>query len=61
MLKIYSIDGSWRGGSIYVCESKEEAMEFFKTNYCWTDMHTIDSIEEHEIVPRLSIEFVGDR
>lgn len=60
MLKIYSIDDSWRGGRVVVAESMEEAIPMLTALDPYHPAHP-QNVEEHEIVAGLSIVFMGDQ
>jgi 3-methyladenine DNA glycosylase Mpg len=71
MLKIYSLDEGWAGGTVVVAESLEEAIKKFEEARPWRvhQRHnplgpkklSEDDITEHEIAPGLVVDFMGDQ
>lgn len=71
MLKIYSLDEGWAGGTVVVAESIEEAIKKFEEARPWRVVKkhlpmqpaplSEKDITEHEIVPGLVIDFMGDQ
>lgn len=65
MLKIYSLDEGWAGGTVVVAESLEEAIKKFEEARPWRVLGpkklSEDDIMEHEIAPGLVVDFMGDQ
>lgn len=59
-MKLYTIDFGWEGGAAVIAESKEKAIELFKSHFGDTISHEhLNPIQEHE--PNTVVEFLGDR
>jgi len=65
MLKIYSFDEFWAGGTVVVATSLEDAIVKFNESRPWIKHRekplSLDDIEVHEIKEGTVIDFMGDQ
>lgn len=60
MLKIYIKDYGWRGSTIVVAESREDALEMMRGTYNFDADLKAEDLEENEIVSGVVWEDLGD-
>jgi len=60
MLKVYVKDYGWRGSTVVIAESREEAVEMMRGTYNFDKDLKAEDLEEYEITPGVVWEDLGD-